>query len=271
MATAKHDEEKPFLQTIDEEYVPQNTPKRRTWTSLSTFHYILFVIHAAFIAANVGLFVLNTYGEVPSTTSTSSTTSKVSLARDEVEDPYSPAHSIIKHEIRTLDLEPEDSPFLGLPRREVDEAWSDLLAPSMVEISKREMHTMNKTSVKVKDSEGYVGYYEVFHQLHCLKRMYQMNYKEHYPDLLSSGRLTVPHWEHCLEVLRQGVMCKPDLTLNTVVWDAEAPTGLHGYTHHERRCVNWDSFKAFADQSAIPAPLEDYVVPHDMPGNVGPF
>ena len=87
MATTKHDEEKPFLQTVDEEYVPQNTPKRRTWTSLSTFHYILFVIHAAFIAANVGLFVLNTYGEVPSSSSTR-TTSKVPLARDEVEDPY---------------------------------------------------------------------------------------------------------------------------------------------------------------------------------------
>ncbi|EME85314.1 uncharacterized protein MYCFIDRAFT_101959, partial [Pseudocercospora fijiensis CIRAD86] len=148
----------------------------------------------------------------------------------------------IKHELRTLDLEPKDSPFLGLPRREVDEAWSNLLAPSMVEISKREMQTMNKTSVKLKNSEGYVGYFEVFHQLHCLPPHIQPPSSYHtliHPHLNPNLRSSIP--EHCLSVLRQGLMCKPDLTLNTVVWDAEAPTGLHGFTRHQRRCVNWES------------------------------
>lgn len=66
-------------------------------------------------------------------------------------------------------------------------------------------------------------------------------------------------------------MCKPDLTLNTVIWDPEAPTGLHGWTRHERKCVNWDTFKEFADLNRIPSPLEEYVVPQTELGNYGPY
>lgn len=140
----------------------------------------------------------------------------------------------------------------------------------MLDMSRSEMEKMNKTSVAVKGTGGYVAYYEVFHQLHCLKRMYQLNYPESYPDVMNADRLTIPHWEHCIEVIRQGLMCKPDLTVNTVHWDHNAPSGMKGFTGHDRKCVNWDSFKTWVDEKAIPAPLEDYVLREHEEGSYGP-
>ena len=65
-------------------------------------------------------------------------------------------------------------------------------------------------------------------------------------------------------------MCQPDLTVNTVHFDPEAPTGIKGFNQHERKCVKWDSFKEWVDQKAIPAPLEAYVVNESEPGSYGP-
>jgi hypothetical protein len=65
-------------------------------------------------------------------------------------------------------------------------------------------------------------------------------------------------------------MCNPDLTVNTVHFKPDEPTGLKGFTGHERKCVNWDGFKKWADQRAIPAPLKDHVVDESEPGSYGP-
>jgi hypothetical protein len=64
----------------------------------------------------------------------------------------------------------------------------------MIDFSAAQMRQMNKSSVAVQNTGGYVGYFEVFHQLHCLKRMYQMNYPEHYSDLIDAHRMSLPHW-----------------------------------------------------------------------------
>lgn len=81
--------------------------------------------------------------------------------------PTAPARNVIEHEIRIPNVEPK-GPFVGLPRPELDEAWSDLLRPAMLDMPPAEMKKMNKSSVAVTGTGGYVGYYAVFHQLHCL-------------------------------------------------------------------------------------------------------
>ncbi|USW55958.1 Putative mycotoxin biosynthesis protein UstYa [Septoria linicola] len=254
------DEEKPFLVSIQEKHDEVLHSKRRP--SWSRTHHVLFVLHAIFLTANAGLLAF-------SISSSRTRQSICHISAGDAEELYSPAQAIIQHEIRIPNVSP-GGPFTGLPRRELDEAWSDLLVPSMVDMPAAEMSKMNKSSIAVRGTGGYVGYYGVFHQLHCLKRIYQWNYRDHYPDLIAARRLTEEHYDHCIEVVRQALICQPDLTVNTVHFDPEAPTGIKGVNQHERRCVKWDAFKEFADSRAIPAPLEAYVVEEDEEGSFGP-
>lgn len=73
-----------------------------------------------------------------------------------------------------------------------------------------------------------------------------------------------------MEVLRQGLMCKPDLTVNTMRWESRAPTGFVGMTAWDRKCIDWDSFHAWTSTKVIPAPLKDQIVPKHEKGNFGP-
>ena len=73
-----------------------------------------------------------------------------------------------------------------------------------------------------------------------------------------------------MEVLRQGLMCKSDLTVNTMDWQSEASIGYVGITAWDRKCIHWDSFHAWTNTQKIPTPLGDFLVPKDINGSFGP-
>jgi len=73
-----------------------------------------------------------------------------------------------------------------------------------------------------------------------------------------------------MEVLRQGLMCKPDLTVNTMRWEPRSPLGYVGVTAGVRKCVDWDSFHAWTNTKTIPTPLKDFIVPKNEEGSFGP-
>ncbi|KAI0186505.1 hypothetical protein EV127DRAFT_371071 [Xylaria flabelliformis] len=160
---------------------------------------------------------------------------------------FSPAESAIQYKIQHLGF--ESSPFTGEPRPELDQAWSRLLRSTMVKISKNEMTRMNKTSIAMKDGSGYLGYLEAHHMLHCVKRLYQFQHQDAYPKLRSGGTFSLKHHEHCLEVLRQGIMCNADVSVNTFFW--EDPNTIKGDRSGNRKCVDWDSIQAWADGRAV--------------------
>ncbi|KAF4636214.1 hypothetical protein G7Y89_g1859 [Cudoniella acicularis] len=262
MTISEKNEEEPFLAGVesasDEAYNSQKEYSSRI--NLQKGYFIFLIVQAALLALNVSMLIFNTFH---------SCEIKVQFAREEVEEPYSPAHAIVQYKIQSLDLTATElSPFFGEPRPELDEAWSGLTESSMVEISAQDMKIMNKSSIAIKETGGYVGYYAVYHQLHCLKRMYQMNYKEYYSDL--AGSFTMEHFQHCMEVLRQGLMCKPDLTVNTMQWEPRASLGYVGVTAWDRKCIDWDSFHAWTNTKTIPTPLEDFIVPKKEEGSFGP-
>lgn len=58
--------------------------------------------------------------------------------------------------------------FMGEPRPELDEAWHELLAGTMMRFSDEEMLLAgNATSIRHKDG-GFVGGLGVSHSLHCV-------------------------------------------------------------------------------------------------------
>ena len=48
--------------------------------------------------------------------------------------------------------------------------------------------------------------------------------------------------DHCVELLRQSVMCNPDTTLTTFSWSAHKPRPVLNIGGFERRCVDWEAF-----------------------------
>ena len=156
----------------------------------------------------------------------------------------------------------------------------------MVRLTEDEMLSMNKTSVALRDGSGYIGYLESYHMLHCVKRLYQFQYREHYPKL--ADELTIHHLgkcelasavyaialltselEHCMEVLREGIMCNADVTANTYIWNPEEPTKLKGQNMQPRKCVDWSSLEKWTDERAIGGDHEK-MVQYDEPGSIGP-
>lgn len=76
----------------------------------------------------------------------------------------------VRYVNRFLKTGPESKPFMGHPRPELDAAWHDLLAGTLVRYSAEELHLANTTtSIRHKEG-GYVGGMGVSHQLHCLVR-----------------------------------------------------------------------------------------------------
>lgn len=77
--------------------------------------------------------------------------------------------------------------------------------------------------------------------------MYQSRHQDYYSDL-DPHTFGLPHWEHCLEVLRRGIMCNADLTINTFEWQGGE---IQGISSHPRTCKDWTAFEEWADARAL--------------------
>ncbi|KAI1809103.1 hypothetical protein GGS20DRAFT_573519 [Poronia punctata] len=160
---------------------------------------------------------------------------------------FSPAQSSVRYHVQFLGQ--GTSQFIGEPRPELDQAWSHLLRPTMVKVSNSEMERMNKTSILFKDGSGYLGYLEAHHMLHCVKRLYQSHYPDAYPEERKHGYLSKEHQHHCLEVLREGIMCNADVSINTYFW--KDTHTIKGDRSGARRCTDWNRIQDWAEERSV--------------------
>lgn len=113
-----------------------------------------------------------------------------------------------------------------------------------ISITPEVMKAINKSesnAVKLPDG-NYLGATEVFHQLHCLNLIRQHSYREYYdvdgrrpPGLTDSPTtlrnhlgeiLLIMFWyrekltqvDHCIDILRQNIMCNGDISVITHNW-----------------------------------------------------
>lgn len=87
--------------------------------------------------------------------------------------------------------------------------------------------------------------------------------------------LADPVADHCIEVLRQGVMCNAEAKVNTYFW--KTPTEIKGNTTGTRSCADWSRVQAWTNSRKVDfegAGGEDFLhvlVPSDRNGSVGPL
>lgn len=143
----------------------------------------------------------------------------------------------------------EKNPYRGEPRPELDEAWHELLRYSNIRVSADDLRRINRTSVQLSDGSGsYGAQLDVYHQLHCLKYIRRSLHPAAYPPVESNDTIKV-HIDHCLDTLRQHVMCHADIALVTFDW-------IDGYRkpfpnfNIEHECRSFDAVNSWAREHA---------------------
>ncbi|KAI0855148.1 hypothetical protein F4860DRAFT_54287 [Xylaria cubensis] len=123
------------------------------------------------------------------------------------------------------------SPYRGPPSREVDAAWNriSIVRPLDLDIPKEDFHTIGANSDTAAENApehggGYFMVPEFTHQLHCVNLLRKASYfkydyyKIHDPDFGDKEETFKVHLDHCVEMLRQFVMCHADVTIVTAHW-----------------------------------------------------
>ncbi|KAF9257637.1 hypothetical protein L218DRAFT_879031, partial [Marasmius fiardii PR-910] len=111
--------------------------------------------------------------------------------------------------------------YMGPPSAEIDKAWDDLYSFGVSKIRKSEADQLPVKTVRIpSDPEHYILQLDVFHQLHCLNMLRKIIHPEYYGHHLATGDDTQEtadeHLSHCIEHLRQGIICHSDVS--TIVW-----------------------------------------------------
>lgn len=138
---------------------------------------------------------------------------------------HSPAGEAVIWEEREFTLGDriqEKSKYSGKPSPALDKAWHDLLNDENIRIEPEVIKRLGREDigVRIPGDDGYIGTINVYHELHCLKRLHQYMYQEMYwTDLDDVQReMNRLHNEHCIDFLRQSAMCHGDVGLITFEW-----------------------------------------------------
>ncbi|KAI3325011.1 hypothetical protein HD806DRAFT_491733 [Xylariaceae sp. AK1471] len=170
--------------------------------------------------------------------------------------PFSPAVEALEYRDTTFTLEDkiqEKSRFTGRPSPELDQAWHDLLNAENIILEPEVMRHYGREhiGVAVPEGGGFLGTLNVYHELHCLKRIHQFVYSDHYfadftPRQHELNRL---HNEHCIDFLRQSVMCHGDVGLITYEWHDDSLIPVANATSHQ--CVNWEKLDRWTKERTV--------------------
>ncbi|KAI1262686.1 hypothetical protein F5Y18DRAFT_396998 [Xylariaceae sp. FL1019] len=150
-----------------------------------------------------------------------------------------------------------DNPFTGSPREELDEAWHELLQNDNIRVPRDYLEERHLNSVYTRDGSEGIASLSVYHSLHCLKKVKKMLFKEYYHSDKSDEAMAreEKHVDHCVEYIRESLMCKPDLSMVTFRWinntaqhddkTAFYPTNFDADMHF---CANWEHLDSWASE-----------------------
>ncbi|KAL8832369.1 MAG: hypothetical protein Q9170_004905 [Blastenia crenularia] len=122
--------------------------------------------------------------------------------------------------------------YRGDPSPDLDAAWDELDHVGMMSITKEDILRIGKTTDSVKIPPqfggGYMASLEVNHQLHCINFLRKSLSPEYYArssphasiEFTDPPKMLQIHQRHCVEMLRQFVMCHADVGVVTYKWVA---------------------------------------------------
>ncbi|KAK0652623.1 tat pathway signal sequence [Cercophora newfieldiana] len=148
----------------------------------------------------------------------------------------------------------DESPYQGWPNDEKDELWQELYHHGVtLRISADEHKSLVNQTIRVPIAgyeNDYFGGLDVFHQLHCLNQIRMGYYPRRYNTSMTNpdGTVSYDQWlhiDHCIESLRQSIMCHSDIGFNTFKWldDKKITQPMLNDMH---MCRNFDKIREWA-------------------------
>ncbi|KAL0948084.1 hypothetical protein HGRIS_010706 [Hohenbuehelia grisea] len=177
---------------------------------------------------------------------------------------YSPANDAIEHRVlrfTTGFLDDEEiTPFASQDYSERDAAWKDLTSVQATLITLEEAQRLTVPTIPMPGNETwYIGGLDVFHQLHCLDLVRRgLGSIISTPGNVSHSRaetatplkheldaLSPKHLNHCIDSIRQSLMCQGDTSI--VSWyqpeGAQKPQPRFDQPH---TCRNFEKLREWA-------------------------
>ena len=118
-------------------------------------------------------------------------------------------------------------------------------------------HNLSAVQFPPNTGGGYMAATVGTHQLHCLHFIWQ----DHHRDSFSNVRQKIAdvpelyerHYEHCVDYIRQGVMCHFDTGIIPYNWvrDHNNPTPNSNTMH---KCVDWERLQDWLRSRAVEVP-----------------
>jgi hypothetical protein len=169
---------------------------------------------------------------------------------------YSPASVAVEPVIirfnGTLDF---PSIYRGPPTPELDAAWARIaqdVLPTRMSIKDfikvGEVDSPSKVKYPAEFGGGLVASIESHHQLHCLNILRKVSWPEYYKPTDPSPEVARMHLDHCIEMIRQTIMCNADVTMITWDWVQGLKTPYPNFnTRHQ--CRNFQKILDWAVQA----------------------
>ncbi|KAG1804294.1 hypothetical protein EV424DRAFT_1330740, partial [Suillus variegatus] len=156
------------------------------------------------------------------------------------------------------------SVYRGPPSPEIDDTWNRIsrdVGPTRM--TREEMlkagTTLTELRSKVRYPDevggGYMASMEAVHQMHCVNLLRKASWFEYYSastDRSFQFPLDIIHLHigHCIEMLRQSIMCKADTTMITWYWvQGHDSPQVNFNTRH--RCRNFEKITDWSIEHAI--------------------
>ncbi|OOF98838.1 hypothetical protein ASPCADRAFT_127432 [Aspergillus carbonarius ITEM 5010] len=143
-------------------------------------------------------------------------------------------------------------------------AWKRVAHIPLLNVTTEEMsrmgHSLDSVQYPPERGGGYVAQSEAIHQLHCLHSLWQDHHYQKHPEMfpeLTEERNAFPdvaeeHYEHCVDMLRQRLMCTPDP--NFVVWRwVEGVTGPYADFNTPHVCQDYEALLEWGQSRAVDA------------------
>ncbi|KAF8993370.1 hypothetical protein BDQ17DRAFT_1312361 [Cyathus striatus] len=156
---------------------------------------------------------------------------------------YSPAQRAVEYEVKSFTSGREHKTIYQGLSDDVDRAWGELYNHTILKIPKSEAALLPNKTYPIKEEPGYyIAGLDVFHQLHCLNLVRRALNKDHYPN---DVHLTEEHISHCVDSVRQSLMCNADISVNVWQWSDEVK-GVVGYSTQAHSCKNFNKLLDWA-------------------------
>ncbi|KAF1996921.1 hypothetical protein P154DRAFT_607304, partial [Amniculicola lignicola CBS 123094] len=154
--------------------------------------------------------------------------------------------------VRFAGLREASSPWRGEPRPELEAAWNSVtwemgeISTTLDDARRAGIELDLNSLVRFPTNDGGDVYTSVewVHHLHCLNQLRKFTRYNYYKDkdisFLQPFGETVNHMDHCIDMLRQRVMCTPDTGLIFSHW-VKGHDHKHVNFNTQHRCMNFQN------------------------------